>query len=189
MSKTPIKADDNGESHLPTKPNAIIETAFHDNPADAAALKDGAFQTAAMKGVEKGYRLFKENQPCKHFDITSIPKVTGPQNTVLPVKINFQGYPQFPVKRKVEVVSCPSGWSCLGGEITTTQKTPSPLMAKWSCNLGGGSKPTTTFGIKYTLTDADGVKTSSKQTTVTCYPAGAKGLQGSTSKQPVFRVF
>jgi hypothetical protein len=42
-------------------------------------LKDPVFVDAAMKGVEKGFRLHAEGKACKPFNITSIPDVTLPR--------------------------------------------------------------------------------------------------------------
>ncbi|MEQ1559785.1 MAG: hypothetical protein ABL933_12710 [Methyloglobulus sp.] len=122
VAKAPTNYSSHAETKLPNKPNAIIETAFHDNPTDAAALKDANFQTAAMKGVEKGYRLFKENQPCKHFDITSIPNVSTPWGTSVTLKIYYEGFPQFPVKLEDRIVNCGDG-TCTPGSATYGKKT------------------------------------------------------------------
>lgn len=47
-----------GENRIGKMPSVIIETAYHSNPDDVAALQDPVFRSASMKGVEKGYRLW-----------------------------------------------------------------------------------------------------------------------------------
>ncbi|MGO4778447.1 N-acetylmuramoyl-L-alanine amidase, partial [Lysobacter sp. 2RAB21] len=58
----PTPSDGEGETRLAAMPSVIVEVAFHSNPTDAAALKDPAFRTAAMKGVEKGYRIHTQGK-------------------------------------------------------------------------------------------------------------------------------
>jgi N-acetylmuramoyl-L-alanine amidase len=168
----PAVANDKGEISLAKMPAVIVEVAFHTNAGDVAALKDTAFRLAAMKGVEKGLRLYNQNQPCKPFDITSIPGATGPHNVPFPVKVNYAGFPQFVVKAEVGIVSCPAGWECSGGTITYNTKTPSPLTFTWTCSTPDPSV-TVTAGIQTTLTDVDGVKTKTVPSSVTCTPSGA----------------
>lgn len=175
VDRTP-RPGNHAETKLPNKPNVIVETAFHDNPADAAALKDANFQTAAMKGVEKGYRLFKENQPCKHFKITSIPNVSAPHQKKASVSVNFEGFPQFPVKAIIEIVSCTPGRTCYGGTVNYSIKQNSPLKFNFSCD-SLAQTPTSITTFKTTLIDADGVKTKPVTSKATCIKvASAKSL-------------
>ena len=168
--------DDNAETRLATMRTVVVETAFHTNPNDALALQDPAFRTAAMKGVEKGYRLNAAGKTtCEPFKISSIPNVTGPYRVSMPVLVNYVGYPQFPVKIKVDYVTCPYPWTCKGFEKSVATEVPSPLSYNVICNAD--PRPPATFKIKTTLTDADGVKTNTVEHSYTCAtPAAAKQI-------------
>lgn len=58
-------------------PSALVEIAFHTNPDDALALQDPRFRTASMKGVEKGYRMWREGKPCDPPSIASVTDSTA----------------------------------------------------------------------------------------------------------------
>lgn len=181
------EAGNHGENRLATMPSVIVEVGYHTNPGDAAALQDPVFRTAAMKGVEKGYRLHAEGEPCQPFRIDSIPDVSGPQNTPIPVNVHYEGFPEFPVKVKVDVVSCPSGWTCTGGELTIEDETPSPLQYTWTCNVPE-PQPAATFGLRTRLTDVDQVKAPPVEHNVTCTPAAGPASDGGTVGQPSARI-
>jgi hypothetical protein len=155
-----------------------VETGYHTNPDDALALKDDTFVQAAMKGVEKGYRLHKAGKSCVPFSITSVPDVSGPRGgPAIPGKIYFAGFPQFPLSWKLENVSCSTGNTCTGLTGTYSSEVPSPLSFTFSCS--GSSSTTTVSTWKSTLIDADGVKTGSVEHKLTCTPsstASAKGI-------------
>lgn len=159
-----IASTSQGENSLATMPAVIVEAAFHTNPSDAAALKDMAFRAAAMKGVAKGYRIYSEGKSCAPFKIDSIPNVTTAAGTTVQGKTFYSGNPQFPVKRKSTVVSCPTGWSCTGGESTHSSGA-SPLVYSVNC----GTVPASgTMRFSVALTDADGVKTVPVEYSLTC---------------------
>lgn len=156
-----------GENRLATMPAIVVEVAYHSNPADAAALQDPVFQRAAMKGVEKGYRLHAENKPCKPFKIDNIPDTAGPQNTPISHTVFYEGYPQFPVTARMEYVTCASGWYCNDFEITLASNVPSPLIYSTTCTTSY-PRPPATFRLKTTLIDADGVSTGPTEHSYTC---------------------
>jgi N-acetylmuramoyl-L-alanine amidase len=161
-------AQDHAENREAHMPSVIIEVGFHTNTDDAAALQDPVFLTASMKGAEKGYRLNAAGKTaCEPFKISSIPNVSGPQNTNIPANINYVGYPQFSVTRKTEIISCASGWSCSNYNGSYTSSVPSPLTFNFRCSVSS-SKPTATFRWRTTLTDVDGVVTNSVEHTSTC---------------------
>ncbi|WP_262228470.1 N-acetylmuramoyl-L-alanine amidase family protein [Stenotrophomonas maltophilia] len=58
-------ADGHGENRIGRMPSVIVETAYHSNPDDVAALQDPVFRSASMKGVEKGYRLWATGKTCE----------------------------------------------------------------------------------------------------------------------------
>jgi N-acetylmuramoyl-L-alanine amidase len=164
--------NDLGENTLATMPSVIVEIGFHTNPSDATALQDPVFRTAAMKGVEKGYRLNAEGKPCETFKISNIPDATGPQGEPIPHQVHYQGYPQFTVKAKVEYVACQSGWTCTNFERTFTSNTPSPLSYSTICTVS--SRPSATFRVRTTLSDADGVTTAPVEHSYTCTTPAAR---------------
>lgn len=158
---------DYGENNQADMQAVIVEIGFHTNPDDALALQDPVFRTAAMKGVEKGYRLHEEGEPCQPFEIQSVSDASGPNDTSVPVAVNFEGYPEFPVTMKVEIISCPPSRRCSGGEQEQIEEVPSPMSWNFGCN-SPPSSPTATIGVRTTLVDTDGVATDPVDSTVTC---------------------
>jgi len=160
-------------------PTAIIEVAFHTNPTDAQALKDTTvFQVAAMKGVEKGWRLYAEGEGCEPFAISSIPNITLPPGNK-DVEIAYKGFPEFAVAAKIEVVTCPPSWACSGGTVNFETKQPSPLVVSFYCINNTTSAGTITF--RTTLTDFDKVKTKPKDHSMTCTP-GSSSISSRNSE-------
>ena len=164
--RTAANTGNKGENRVATMRAAIVEIGYHTNAIDAAALQDPVFREAAMKGVEKGYRLYEQGQPCKPFKITSIAAASANHSTSVPVKVDYEGFPEFSVKAKIEITSCPDS-TCHGGELIIPAATASPLTWNFGCN-SSTSSPTKTIGVRTTLTDVDGVVTNSVDSTVTC---------------------
>ena len=148
--------DHYGENRLAEMPAMILEVAFHTNASDAAALKDPVFVDAAMKGVEKGFRLQAEGKVCKPFKITSIPDTTIQRPNTETIPVNFEGFPFFPVVLTLEYLVCPT--TCSNGSKTYSSPQESPFTFTFSC--GGTSSTTTTSRWRAQLTDADNVKTN-----------------------------
>jgi len=146
--------DNKGENREAHMPSIIVETAFHTNPADAAALLDPEFRAASMKGVEKGYRLFREGKDCKPLKGEAIEDVSMSQGASREIEVPFEGYPQYPLRIVTRNVGCPPGWVCRGSEITVEAPQPTPLKIALSCN-NGGSAP---LFWETSLVDDDGVK-------------------------------
>ncbi|WP_374568257.1 N-acetylmuramoyl-L-alanine amidase [Ideonella sp.] len=187
VPKTANARDNLGENSKATMPSVIIEAGFHTNATDAAALQDPVFRTAAMKGVEKGYRLNGEGKACELFKVPKIEDSTGGQNVPIPVKVPYKGYPEFAVTATVEIISCPSGWTCTGGTVTYSEKTPSPLKYTFSCNVTS-QMPAATFGLRTTLKDIDDVKTKPVDHNVTCTPTNQKLVPGAAGTKPSFSI-
>lgn len=179
--------DNLGENSKATMPSVIIEAGFHTNATDAAALQDPVFRTAAMKGVEKGYRLTGEGKPCELFKVPKIEDSTGGQNVPIPVKVPYKGYPEFAVTATVEIISCPAGWTCTGGTVTYSDKTPSPLKYTFTCNVTS-QMPAATFGLRTTLKDIDDVKTKPIDHNVTCTPSSQRLVPGTPGTKPTFSI-
>jgi N-acetylmuramoyl-L-alanine amidase len=157
-------------THALEVPAILVEVGFHSNPDNAVALLDPVFQDAAMRGIEKGYRVNRGGNACVPQKITVpniVATINGPQ---VDVPISFVGNPQFPVTRTREFLSCPTGWTCPGREsfvISTEQ--PSPIIGKWSCT-GSSSTKATNFDILTTTVDADGA-TKEYKSIFTCQSA------------------
>ncbi|MEK8034066.1 N-acetylmuramoyl-L-alanine amidase [Ideonella sp. DXS29W] len=187
VPKNSSPRDNLGENSKANMPSVIIEAGFHTNASDAAALQNPVFRTAAMKGVEKGYRLTGEGKPCELFKVNKIENSTGLQGVPIPVKVPYKGYPEFAVTATVEITSCPSGWTCTGGSVTYSEKTPSPLKYTFTCNVTS-PMPAATFGLRTTLKDIDDVKTKPADHTVTCTPANQKVVPGAPGAKPTFSI-
>jgi hypothetical protein len=178
-----VPRDDLGENTLARMPAVVIEVAFHTNAGDAAALQDPVFVDAAMKGVEKGFRLQAEGKVCKPFKITSIPDVTAQRPNSVNVPVNFEGFPYFPVTLTVEYTSCPAGETCTGGTVVHNTPEDSPFVFSVECS--GSSSTPSTSGWRSYMTDADGVKTNAVAHSLTCLPNTGKAANGKPSMQVV----
>lgn len=157
-------SEDKGENRLATMPSIIIETAFHTHPEDAAALLDPAFRTASMKGVEKGYRLFRDGKDCTPLALRKIDRVTVPANGAAETNVHFDGNPQFPVTLSYTPVYCTQPGACRGGEKTVTEASASPIKVKMTCEGSG-------YGMvnwSTVMRDADGVTSGPVEHWMTC---------------------
>lgn len=168
-------ANNKGENSLAFMPSVIVEVGYHTNATDAAALLDPAFRNASMKGVEKGYRLYREGIPCIPFEITSIPDSTGTPSTPIEVQVNYVGNPQFAVKAVIEVVECPSGWTCNGGQVTFEERVLSQLTYTINCR---SASQAATMRVQTTLHDLDDVKSNPVEHDVTCLPTEGASDRG-----------
>ena len=86
-----------GENTRAGMTSILLELGFHTNAEDSAALRNSTFRTAAMKGVEKGYRMYKLGKPCETLAITSIPHTSGPFYEYFTEYVHFSGNPQLPL--------------------------------------------------------------------------------------------
>ncbi|RYF47736.1 MAG: N-acetylmuramoyl-L-alanine amidase [Cytophagaceae bacterium] len=165
------KASNYGENREAIEvPATLIELGFGSNVEDAAAFVDPVFQDAAMKGIEKGYRVNSKGKTCVPQKITSVPKAVANLNgTKINVPITFVGNPQFPVKRTRTVTNCPAGWTCPDDVFVYEQEQTTPFNTTWWCN-GPADTKTQVVDILVTLEDADGVKSDFK-TNFTCKAA------------------
>jgi len=146
-----------GEIRDAQMPTALIEVGFHDNTNDSTMLRDANFRQAAMRGVEKGYRLYKAGKTdCEPLKIVSIPTTTGKFRVAIPVPVTISGNPRFPIKFETQNVKCPSGWSCTG-KITTFTESPNNMVQPTYFFNVEDSKPAASFTWKSWITDADGV--------------------------------
>ncbi|AWH31631.1 N-acetylmuramoyl-L-alanine amidase [Stenotrophomonas sp. SAU14A_NAIMI4_8] len=151
-------------------PTALIEVAFHSNTEDAAALQDPKFRSAAMKGVEKGYRTFMRGETdCRPLTITSVPAVTGPHLTEIPYSVQFVGSPTYPLYLRSKVVTCPPGYLCSQNstQYAFPGDTPGTLNAVAKCTVARPVAGSVIVLDRY-LEDSDGVKSPMVRTSITC---------------------
>jgi N-acetylmuramoyl-L-alanine amidase len=151
-------------------PTALIEVAFHSNTDDAAALQDPEFQSAAMKGVEKGYRTFKAGETdCRPLTITNAPPVTGPHRTDIPYTVQFSGSPTYPMYLRTKIVTCPEGYHCsqTSEQYVFPNSTPGTLQAKARCTVVR-PVPGSVIVVDRYLEDGDGVRSPLVRSSITC---------------------
>lgn len=155
----PIRESSNaarhGENRIGTMPSIIVETAYHSNPDDVAALQDPVFRAASMKGVEKGYRLWVAGKTCEPLALHPIPDVDVLVQSSRDVGLGYTGNPQYPLAVELSLTSCSEAGACT--PTTTTFDDPvKPLAITLACN-GPGSGVARLTAV---LRDADGVATA-----------------------------
>nr|WP_312964386.1 N-acetylmuramoyl-L-alanine amidase [Stenotrophomonas indicatrix] len=153
-----------GENNFATMPSIVVEVAFHTNAADAAALQDPVFRVASMKGVEKGYRLFREGKGCVPLEAEPIQGIRLPQGSSQQVDVAFEGYPQYPIELVTTNVGCPPGWTCSDGKVRITSPDDKPSQITLRCE-NAGSAP---ILWDTRVVDADGVKSPPVRHVVQC---------------------
>ncbi|NIK10163.1 hypothetical protein FHY11_003695 [Xanthomonas arboricola] len=147
-------------------PAVIVGSGFHTNPTDAVALRDTVFQEAAMKGVEKGYRVSSKGKTCVPQKITSVPKAVANLNgPKLQVPITFVGNPQFPVTRVRKITNCPAGWTCPDDVFTYQQEQTTPFNTTWWCN-GPADTKTQVVEVLVTWKMLTALRANSKRTSL-----------------------
>lgn len=147
-------AEGHGENRIGTMPSVIVETAYHSNPEDVAALQDPVFRSAAMKGVEKGYRLWATGKSCEPLTLAPIADVEIPTQSAREIELGYQGNPQYPVTIEFTSASCSKPGACTPTR-TLFEDPTKPIRAELTCK---GSNP----GVarwSVVLRDADGVAT------------------------------
>lgn len=174
-------AASHGENGFAQMPSVVVEVAFHTNPTDAAALLDPAFRTASMKGVEKGYRLFREGEGCVPLKVEPIQSIELSAGNSRRVDIVFEGHPRYPIDLVTTNVGCPPGWTCTDGKVHIAAPDEKPSQIIMRCE-NAGSAP---LFWNTQVVDADGVKSPPVRHRVQCIrrPGGlsvaATGLAGS----------
>ncbi len=152
-----------GENRIGKMPSVIVETAYHSNPDDAAALQDPIFRSASMKGVEKGYRLWATGKTCEPLALQPLPDIEVPLQSSRDVNVTFAGNPQFPVVLEVGVADCDRPGFCT--PLKTTFNDPSaPVMFGASCS---STRPGT-VRWKVLIRDVDGVAAAPVEFTQAC---------------------
>jgi len=165
-----------GENSFATMPSVVVEVAFHTNAADAVALQDPVFRTASMKGVEKGYRLFREGKGCVALKAEPIDGIQLPAGGSQQVDVVFEGYPQYPIELVTTNVGCPPGWTCTDGRVRIDTPETKPSQVTLRCE-NTGSAP---IFWNTQVVDDDGVKSPPVRHWVQCIrgPGGAVASPG-----------
>ncbi|MCC7635015.1 N-acetylmuramoyl-L-alanine amidase [Stenotrophomonas rhizophila] len=149
---------------------ALIEIGFHTNMEDSVALRDSAFRSAAMRGVDKGYRTFKRGETdCRPLTITDAPPVTGPHLTEIPYVLQFSGTPAYPIYLRSKIVSCPPDYRCAQNsqQFASPGSTPGTLSGIAKCTVVRPI-PGSVIVLDRYLEDSDGVRSPMVRTSITC---------------------
>lgn len=155
---------DKAENRLAKMPSIIVEAAYHSNPDDALALQDPIFREASMKGVEKGYRLWREGKNCTPLKVDPIATISVAAGQSRVVDIAFGGFPQYPVVIETKNVGCPPGWKCADGAVTLPDADSKPAQITLRCE-NAGSAP---IFWDTRMVDDDGVKSAPVRHIVQC---------------------
>jgi hypothetical protein len=92
-------------------PSVIVEVGFHTNPQDALLLRNRDFQGLAMRGVAKGYRLYREGKACGDFAVSPVLQAFGRVGYDVLLPVELKGNPAFPVRVTSRALNC-SGRYC-----------------------------------------------------------------------------
>lgn len=177
----PIRAQSSagghGENRIGRMPSVIIETAYHTNPEDVAALLDPVFRSASMKGVEKGYRLWAEGEACVPLAGHPIADVEVPAGESREVDVGVDGHPQFPIRLITNNTLCPPGWGCTGTEVVV-DASDQPRRVKLSCGRNSVGR----LGWETHVLDADGVQSKPVPHAVHCVSGDDRDRSGAQTR-------
>jgi len=154
-----------GEVREADMETVLIEVGFHSNAEDAALLQTTEFRTISMRGIEKGYRMYREGKACAPFAITSVGPAAGKAPGKVPVSFTYVGYPQGTMKADVEIVKCAPGNTCNGAKGLPVTLADGKLSWSFTC---GTVVANATHTVRTKLYDADGVFADSVESAVTC---------------------
>ncbi|MFK3844813.1 N-acetylmuramoyl-L-alanine amidase [Stenotrophomonas sp. NPDC078853] len=160
----PARFGRHGENGIATMPSIIVEVAYHSSPEDALALQDPVFREASMKGVEKGYRLWREGKGCNPLKVDPIATIRVAAGQSRVVDLAFAGFPQYPVVIETKNVACPPGWKCTDGAVTLADADTKPAQITLRCE-NAGSAP---IFWNTRMVDDDGVKSPPIRHIVQC---------------------
>ncbi|KAF1007661.1 MAG: hypothetical protein GAK28_01618 [Luteibacter sp.] len=145
-------------------PSIIAEVGFHTNAEDARAIQHPVFQDAAMRGLEKGYRMFQDGKGCETFTV-AFPDADLVSGDSRDIDAAVGGHPRYPIRYTMRVVECTQGFLCVGGSGVFYDETEAHTTNR-SCHTA--TKP---FKIVWEVTarDEDGI-VATTQTTMNCQP-------------------
>jgi hypothetical protein len=155
IARTPQFAD-KGENRLANMPAIIVELGFHTNASDAAALKDPVFVASAMRGLAKGYRLFREGERCQDLEIELPPRAEGVVGEVTNIELTWKGHPDFPMDINAE-----GGWG-----MVLEDNTGKRADLNFLCTEEDVAK--SPFAFKVTARDFAGIESKPVEVMVTC---------------------
>lgn len=174
VAHTPLLAD-KGENRLAAVPSIIVELAFHTNSDDAAALKDPLFVASAMKGLTKGFRLYRTGEKCEEFSLDAPHSVEGLVGDVAKIPVNWLGYPEFPMTVVAELKECDDGSSCgVDSEFVAEDNDERHVDLGYRCMNEDAEKPP--FMVIVSGGDFDGISTKSVGVMVSCALPPESGL-------------
>jgi hypothetical protein len=154
-----------GENTYAAMPSIVAEIGFHTNKEDAAAIGNYLFRDLTMRGLEKGYRMFREGRGCEEFAVThpEMNLVSGDQQKS---DVVLRGAPRFPVRYEMTVAECTPGIIC-----TPRQGRFKDPAAPSTIDYGCTAMKDRPFTIKWNASfiDADGIKAKTV-VTMTCKP-------------------
>lgn len=157
--------DDKGENRVAHMPSVIVEVGFHTNASDANALKDFRFQSAAMIGAAKGYRLYKRGEDCSEFAISAPEKSEGVAGSNVSFPIAFEGNPDFPVVIEVEE-KCDGPYCHRKSDVFYSKEDFSGYEHSFFCRKAPADRPVVPLVAK--ARDYKGVETKAIVHTVLC---------------------
>ncbi|MBN7839611.1 N-acetylmuramoyl-L-alanine amidase [Stenotrophomonas maltophilia] len=156
-------ADGHGENRIGKMPSVIVETAYHSNPDDVAALQDPIFRSASMKGVEKGYRLWATGKTCEPLALHAIPDTDVPVQSARDVEVRYAGNPQYPLSVELSLTTCSEVGAC-SSSTRTFDDPMQPVVINLACN-GVGTGVARWSAL---LRDADGVASAPVEFSQAC---------------------
>jgi len=155
-----------GENRLAEMPSIIVEVGFHTNAQDAAAMQDHLFVDASMRGVAKGYRLFKEGKGCEEFKAEVPADMSGFVGDVLTIPVQGSGYPEFPVMLEGKHETCASG-SCGGAYgVAFDESELGRASMRYLCLEDDVAR--SPFSLRVIARDSFGVESEPVQIALTC---------------------
>ncbi len=144
-----------GENKHAKMPSVIVEVGFHTNPEDALLLRNSEFQGLAMRGVAKGYRLFREGKPCEDFSVKPVLQAFGRVGYDVHLPVELTGNPAFPIHVTSRALNC-SGRYCHSRSASLfSQADVEKHRVQYLCTRDDVGKPLAEISVE--ARDADGV--------------------------------
>ncbi|MGF6495973.1 N-acetylmuramoyl-L-alanine amidase [Luteibacter sp. 621] len=166
-----VHEGDKGENRLANMPSIIVEVGFHTNVQDAEALKDVRFRNAAVRGIAKGYRLYKNGQSCEAFTLSAPKESQGSAGEVVRFPLTFSGNPDFPVALSVIEKDC-DAWYCHRSSLVFYSKEDYDEYAHgFLCRSGDAFRPESILVAK--AHDKNDIESPEIEHSVHCAPGSA----------------
>jgi|SRR6187402_80575 len=151
----PVPRANKGENKHAKMPSVIVEVGFHTNPEDALLLRNPEFQGLAMRGVAKGYRLFREGKPCDDFSVKPALQAFGRVGYDVHLPVELTGNPAFPIHVTSRALNC-SGRYCHSRSASLfSQADVEKHRVQYLCTREDLARPLAEIAVE--ARDADGV--------------------------------